>query len=89
MNKKIQTQTSFINYKSPFLYIPINLNIKKLTKSQKYLMKKLYQILPVILFFLIGCSTDIDTLQRRGYKLYEINSETPFSGPVVGRFKKD
>ena len=51
-------------------------------------MKKLYQILPLILFFLIGCTREIDTLQRRGDKLYEINSETPFSGKVVGVFKK-
>lgn len=52
-------------------------------------MKKIYQILTTILFFLMGCSTDIDTLQLIGDKLYEIDSKTPFSGSVVGTFKKD
>ena len=44
-------------------------------------MKKLYPILIIsLLFLLIGCSTDFDTLQDRNGIAYEANSEKPFSG---------
>jgi len=40
-----------------------------------------------LLFLLIGCSTDIDTLQNRDGVWYEFNSEEPFSGYVYKEFQ--
>ena len=50
-------------------------------------MRKLYQILPLLLFLLIGCSTDVDTLQNRGDILYKINSEKPFTGSIFRKYE--
>ena len=36
----------------------------------------------LLLFLIVGCSKDLDTLQDRGGIYYEINSEKPFSGSV-------
>ena len=49
-------------------------------------MKKLYPLLSV-LFLIFGCSTDIDTLQKRGDTYYEINSEEPFSGLIINKYE--
>ena len=49
-------------------------------------MKKLHPLLSV-LFLILGCSTDIETLNHRGGKYYEINSEEPFSGSVNSKYK--
>ena len=49
-------------------------------------MKKLLLIvLPLLL--IVGCSTDIDTLQKRGDKYYKVNSDKPFSGLVVNKYE--
>ena len=48
-------------------------------------MKKLLPLLSV-LFLISGCSTDIDTLQKRGETYYKINSEKPFSGLIINKY---
>ena len=48
-------------------------------------MKKLYPLLSV--FFLIGCSKDLDNLEKRGDIYYEINSEEPFSGSIINKYE--
>ena len=40
-----------------------------------------------LLFLLIGCSTELDTLQKRGDTYYEINSEEPFSGLIINKYE--
>ena len=40
-----------------------------------------------LLFLLIGCSTELDTLQKRGDTYYEINSEEPFSGLILNKYE--
>ena len=40
-----------------------------------------------LLFLLIGCSTELDTLQKRGDTYYEINSEEPFSGTIIKKYE--
>jgi antitoxin component YwqK of YwqJK toxin-antitoxin module len=51
-------------------------------------MKKLTPTLILsLLFLIVGCSTDIESLQlRRGDTYYKINSETPFSGSVIRKW---
>jgi len=47
-------------------------------------MKRLLLIvLPLLL--IVGCSTDIDTLQKRGDTYYKVNSDKPFSGLIVNK----
>ena len=49
-------------------------------------MKRLLLIvLPLLL--IVGCSTDIDTLQKRGDTYYKINSDKPFSGLIVNKYE--
>ena len=48
-------------------------------------MKKLYPLLSVL--FLIGCSKDLDNLEKRGDIYYEINSEEPFSGLIINKYE--
>ena len=48
-------------------------------------MKKLYPLLSV-LFLILGCSTDIDTLQKRGETYYKVNSDKPFSGLIINKY---
>ena len=51
-------------------------------------MKKLYPTLIIsLLFLLIGCSKDLDTLEKRGDIYYEINSEEPFSGLIINKYE--
>ena len=52
-------------------------------------MKKLYPLLSVLFLICWGCesSVDIDTLNQRGDKYYEINSEKPFSGLVIKNYE--
>ncbi len=40
-----------------------------------------------LLFLLIGCSKDLDTLEKRGDIYYEINSEEPFSGLIINKYE--
>ena len=40
-----------------------------------------------LLFLLIGCSTELDTLEKRGDIYYEINSEEPFSGLIINKYE--
>ena len=40
-----------------------------------------------LLFLLIGCSTELDTLQKRDDTYYEINSEEPFSGLIINKYE--
>ena len=49
-------------------------------------MKKLYPLLSV-LFLIVSCSTELDTLQKRGDTYYEINSEEPFSGLIINKYE--
>tara|TARA_Y100000996_G_C22323685_1_gene561469 strand:+ start:56 stop:667 length:612 start_codon:yes stop_codon:yes gene_type:complete len=48
-------------------------------------MKKLYPLLSV-LFLILGCSTDINTLQKRGETYYKVNSDKPFSGLIINKY---
>ena len=51
-------------------------------------MKKLYPTLIIsLLFLLIGCSTELDTLQKRDDTYYEIISEEPFSGLIINKYE--
>ena len=51
-------------------------------------MKKITSVLVIsLIFLLVGCSTDIDTLQKRGDTYYKINSEKPFSGLMVNKYE--
>ena len=45
------------------------------------------QIIISLLFLLIGCSKDLDTLEKRGDIYYEINSEEPFSGLIINKYE--
>tara|TARA_Y100000591_G_scaffold101417_1_gene86192 strand:+ start:116 stop:484 length:369 start_codon:yes stop_codon:yes gene_type:complete len=51
-------------------------------------MKKLHPLLSVLFLIYWGCETpiDIETLQKRGDGYYEINSEEPFSGQIIGKY---
>ena len=49
-------------------------------------MRKLYPLLSV-LFLIVSCSTELDTLQKRGDTYYEINSEEPFSGLIINKYE--
>ena len=49
-------------------------------------MKKLYPLL-FVLFLIVSCSTELDTLQKRGDTYYEINSEEPFSGLIINKYE--
>ena len=49
-------------------------------------MKKLLPLLSV-LFLILGCSTETDTLQKRGDLYYEINSDKPFSGLFLDKYE--
>ena len=44
-------------------------------------------IIVSLLFLLIGCSKDLDTLEKRGDIYYEINSEEPFSGLIINKYE--
>ena len=51
-------------------------------------MNKLYTILIIsLLFLLIGCSTDLDTLEDRVGVYYKINSEEQFSGTIIKKYE--
>ena len=39
------------------------------------------------MFLIVGCSTDSKELQKRGETYYKINSETPFSSSVIGKYE--
>ena len=49
-------------------------------------MKKLYPLLSV-LFLILGCSTDLDSLQERNNIYYEVNSDKPFSGLIINKYE--
>ena len=49
-------------------------------------MKKTLRLLSVLIFLILGCSTDIDTLQKRGETYYKINSDKPFSGLIINKY---
>ena len=40
-----------------------------------------------LLILLIGCSTDLDTLEDRVGVYYKINSEEPFSGTIIKKYE--
>ena len=48
-------------------------------------MKKLFPLLSV-LFLILGCSTDIDTLQKKDETYYKVNSDKPFSGLILNKY---
>ena len=39
------------------------------------------------LLLIVGCSKDLDTLQKRGDTYYEINSEEPFLGLIINKYE--
>ena len=41
----------------------------------------------LLLFLIVGCSKDLDTLQKRGDTYYDINSEEPFSGLIINKYE--
>ena len=49
-------------------------------------MKKTLRLLSVLIFLILSCSTDIDTLQKRGETYYKINSDKPFSGLIINKY---
>ena len=49
-------------------------------------MKKTLRLLSVLIFLILGCSTDIDTLQKRGETYYKINSDKPISGLIINKY---
>ena len=49
-------------------------------------MKKLHLLLSV-LFLILGCSTDLDSLQERNNIYYEVNSDKPFSGLIINKYE--
>jgi antitoxin component YwqK of YwqJK toxin-antitoxin module len=51
-------------------------------------MKKLTPILILsLLFILVGCSTDIESLQERNNLYYKVNSDKPFSGSILTKYE--
>ena len=51
-------------------------------------MKKLTPILILsLLFLIVGCSTDIESLQERNNLYYEVNSDKPFSGSIFSKYE--
>ena len=64
-------------------------------------MKKPHPLLSVLILILNGCSTFIDlkiylggkksvdynSLLQRGGSYYEINSEKPYSGPIIKKYE--
>ena len=49
-------------------------------------MKKTLRLLSVLIFLILSCSNDIDTLQKRGETYYKINSDKPFSGLIINKY---
>ena len=47
-------------------------------------MKKIHPLLSV-LFLILGCSTDIDRLQKRDETYYKVNSDKPFSDLILNK----
>ena len=39
------------------------------------------------MFLLVSCSTDLETLQKRGETYYKINSDKPFSGLILTKYE--
>ena len=51
-------------------------------------MKKPTPILILsLLFLIVGCSTDIESLQERNNLYYEVNSDKPFSGSILSKYE--
>ena len=51
-------------------------------------MKKPTPILILsLLFLIVGCSTDIESLQERNNLYYEVNSDKPFSGSIFSKYE--
>ena len=51
-------------------------------------MKKLTHIIILsLLFLIVGCSTDIESLQERNNLYYKVNSDKPFSGSILTKYE--
>lgn len=51
-------------------------------------MKKLTPIIILsLLLLVVGCSTDIESLQKRSNLYYKVNSDKPFSGSILTKYE--